>query len=157
MAPARDDDEFVEVERQQATPDLDAEMPDVDTSSSSSGLALQRMSANNIHTLHDDEDESEDNSQLHPLMNRLQNRLLSRNTNLNRASSNKFDTLHPYTSILSLADVDQCVQLEESAFPEHERCSREKVCSPLPVLSCYFYCFCCWSAACHVCIRSQHM
>jgi hypothetical protein len=143
MAAARDDDGFAEVKRQTPQPqlqpqqrgdDFDSEMTDLEktanlnNSSSSSGLALQRMSANNSHpfsNVRDDDDE--DSSPLHPLMSRLQNRLLSRNTNLTRASSNKFDPLHPYTSILSLADVDQCVELENSAFPEHERCSREKV------------------------------
>jgi hypothetical protein len=139
MADARDDEEFVEVERQTPQPlqrsgDFDSEMTDLEktsdlnNSSSSSGLPLQRMSANNSHPFSNvPDDDDEDSAPLHPLMSRLQNRLLSRNTNLNRASSNKFDSLHPYTSILSLADVDQCVELENSAFPEHERCSREKV------------------------------
>lgn len=35
--------------------------------------------------------------------------------------------LHPYVQTLSLADVDSCVALENAAFPETERCSREKV------------------------------
>ena len=35
--------------------------------------------------------------------------------------------LHPYVQSLSLADVDSCVALENTAFPEQERCSREKV------------------------------
>lgn len=136
------EEELVEVERPAPPPpqhdlnldgDLKAEMtdPDLDNShsSSSSGLALQRMSANNSHPFMNapPDDDDEDSSPLHPLMSRLQNRLLSRNTNINRASSNKFDSLHPYTSILSIADVDQCVELENSAFPKHERCSREKV------------------------------
>ncbi|MCJ1468131.1 hypothetical protein MMC07_006759 [Pseudocyphellaria aurata] len=34
--------------------------------------------------------------------------------------------LHPYVQTLSLADVDSCVALENAAFPENERCSREK-------------------------------
>lgn len=37
------------------------------------------------------------------------------------------EELHPYVSTLSLADVESCVRLEEASFPEHERCSREKV------------------------------
>lgn len=41
--------------------------------------------------------------------------------------TNQRDELHPYTSILTLSDVDDCVKLEEAAFPENERCSREKV------------------------------
>lgn len=107
---------------------------DLDNSSSSpgsgSGLELHRMSSNNSHPFAQGmgmDDDDDDSSPLHPLMSRLQNRLLSRNTNINRASSSKFDSLHPYTSVLSLADVDQCVELENSAFPENERCSREKV------------------------------
>ena len=35
--------------------------------------------------------------------------------------------LHPYVQTLSLADVESCVALENAAFPENERCSREKV------------------------------
>lgn len=35
--------------------------------------------------------------------------------------------LHPYVQTLSLSDVDSCVALENATFPEHERCSREKV------------------------------
>lgn len=38
--------------------------------------------------------------------------------------------LHPYVQTLSLADVDSCVALENAAFPENERCSREKVGGP---------------------------
>ena len=35
--------------------------------------------------------------------------------------------LHPYVQTLTVADVESCVALENAAFPEHERCSREKV------------------------------
>jgi hypothetical protein len=35
--------------------------------------------------------------------------------------------LHPYTSPLTLADLESCVALENEAFAENERCSREKV------------------------------
>lgn len=132
----RHDEEFVELERTpQLDGNLDSEMTgtDLDNSSSSSGLGLHRMSANNTHPFaHGMDDDDEESSPLHPLMSRLQNRLLSRNTNINRASSSKFDSLHPYTSILSVADVEQCIELENSAFPENERCSREKVCLAEP-------------------------
>jgi len=37
------------------------------------------------------------------------------------------DQLHPYQRILTLSDVDSCVQLEEATFPPQERCTREKV------------------------------
>ena len=35
--------------------------------------------------------------------------------------------LHPYVQILSISDLEACVALENAAFPENERCSREKV------------------------------
>lgn len=35
--------------------------------------------------------------------------------------------LHPYVQTLTVADVESCVALENAAFPEHERCSRDKV------------------------------
>lgn len=38
--------------------------------------------------------------------------------------------LHPYAQTLSLADLESCVALENAAFPEEERCSREKVSEP---------------------------
>lgn len=37
--------------------------------------------------------------------------------------------LHPYVQTISLADLESCVALENAAFPEEERCSREKVCT----------------------------
>ena len=42
----------------------------------------------------------------------------------------KRDELHPYTQTLTLNDIESCIRVEEATFPEHERCSREKV-SPL--------------------------
>lgn len=36
------------------------------------------------------------------------------------------DDLHPFTSVLTLSDVEECVTVEE-VFPEHERASRDKV------------------------------
>jgi hypothetical protein len=36
--------------------------------------------------------------------------------------------LHPFVQILSIADLDACIALENAARPEGERCSREKVC-----------------------------
>lgn len=39
--------------------------------------------------------------------------------------------LHPYAQILSVNDVESCIKLEESVFPSHQACSREKVgCQP---------------------------
>ena len=37
------------------------------------------------------------------------------------------DKIHPYTQTLKESDIDSCVKLEEATFPEHERCTREKV------------------------------
>lgn len=45
-----------------------------------------------------------------------------------RGRSNKeMDKLHPYVQTLTIADLKSCVALENAAFPEHERCSSEKV------------------------------
>lgn len=35
--------------------------------------------------------------------------------------------LHPYVQTLSISNLEDCVALENAVFPEHERCSREKV------------------------------
>ena len=35
--------------------------------------------------------------------------------------------LHPYVQTLTVADLESCVALENSAFPPEERCSAEKV------------------------------
>ena len=39
----------------------------------------------------------------------------------------QLDELHPFTEGLTISNVDDCVRVEEEAFPEQERCSREKV------------------------------
>lgn len=39
----------------------------------------------------------------------------------------EIDELHPYVQTLTIADLQSCVSLENVAFPEHERCSPEKV------------------------------
>jgi hypothetical protein len=44
-----------------------------------------------------------------------------------RNTQGKFDHLHPFTQVLSISNADDCVRLESEAFPENERCSREKV------------------------------
>lgn len=41
--------------------------------------------------------------------------------------TNQRDRLHPFVQTLSISNVEDCVRVEEGAFPEHERCSREKV------------------------------
>lgn len=50
--------------------------------------------------------------------------------------------LHPYVQTLSLADLDSCVALENAAFPEEERCSREKVRENLLYIYFSIFCFC---------------
>ena len=44
-----------------------------------------------------------------------------------RAEGKDLSDLHPYVQTLSLSDLGSCVALEDATFPEHERCSREKV------------------------------
>lgn len=38
--------------------------------------------------------------------------------------------LHPYAQILSINDLESCLKLEETVFPPHQACSREKVSLP---------------------------
>jgi hypothetical protein len=38
----------------------------------------------------------------------------------------KLDELHPFVQVLTVSNVDDCVKVE-TAFPEQERCSQEKV------------------------------
>lgn len=45
----------------------------------------------------------------------------------------KLDDLHPFVQLLSVSNVDDCVKVE-GAFPEAERCSRDKVRSPILLL-----------------------
>lgn len=44
-----------------------------------------------------------------------------------RAGNKDLNDLHPYVQTLSLSNLEGCVALEDATFPEHERCSREKV------------------------------
>ena len=41
--------------------------------------------------------------------------------------SDKENNLHPYVQTLSISNLDSCVALENAAFTENERCSRDKV------------------------------
>lgn len=45
----------------------------------------------------------------------------------NRAKINEMNDLHPYVQALSLSHLESCIALENAAFPEEERCSRDKV------------------------------
>ena len=44
-----------------------------------------------------------------------------------RAKANEKNNLHPYVQTLSRSNADSCVALEDSVFPQRERCSMEKV------------------------------
>ncbi|KAI9678328.1 MAG: Nucleolar GTP-binding protein 1 [Caeruleum heppii] len=41
--------------------------------------------------------------------------------------TSEINVAHPYVRPLTLADVESCLALENATFPEHERCSREKL------------------------------
>lgn len=49
------------------------------------------------------------------------------NLGYGQANDKGLSDLHPYVQTLSLMNVDSCGALEMATFPEHERCSREKV------------------------------
>lgn len=44
-----------------------------------------------------------------------------------QVKANEKNNLHPYVQTLSQSDLESCLALENAVFPEHERCSREKV------------------------------
>lgn len=46
---------------------------------------------------------------------------------MRKQTPTKRDSVHPFTSVLSLSNVEDCVRLENSTFPESERGTREKV------------------------------
>lgn len=74
----------------------------------------------------EDEEDEQDHIAHHPLLGMLAGRL---GQPRRRGSSHKYDSLHPVTSVLSVANIDDVVELEAS-FPEHERAPREKVKDP---------------------------
>jgi hypothetical protein len=115
----KDDEDFVDIEHE------DVEMQDTQHHEPAhEELGLQRLSANSADNGEDDDSEEEaDNMASHPLLSMLTGRLGQRR----RGSNHKWDSLHPVTQVLSPANVDDCTELEATAFPEHERCSREKV------------------------------
>jgi hypothetical protein len=80
----------------------------------------------------DDVDEEDEESEMHRVLRPLLG--LQRQGQRSRGGgANKYDDLHPYPQILSLSDLEACVALEDAAFPEHERCSRDKVCLTLSI------------------------
>ena len=93
------------------------------------------VSHEDVKDVDDDEDESEMERVLRPFLGLQRQGQRSRGV-----AANKYDNLHPYTQILSMSDLEACVALENAAFPEHERCSRNKVClalalnlNPIPI------------------------
>jgi hypothetical protein len=80
----------------------------------------------------EDGDEHDGESEMHKVLRPLLG--LQRQGQRNRGvAANKYDELHPYTQILSLSNLAACVALENAAFPEHERCSRDKVRLAFPI------------------------
>ena len=59
-----------------------------------------------------------------------------------RPRANEKNDLHPYVQTLSRSNVDSCVALENSAFPENERCSKEKVRLESTIRPLNAICFC---------------
>jgi len=114
----REDEEFVDIDH------ADLEMQDAEGGKRpSDDLELHRFTANpDDREEEDDSEEEHDHMANHPLLSMLTGRLGQRR----RGSNHKWDALHPVTQVLSYANVDDCTELENSAFPEHERCSREK-------------------------------
>lgn len=82
------------------------------------------VSHEDVEDVDEDDDESGMQRVLRPLLGLQRQGQRSRG-----AGANKYADLHPFAQILSLSDLEACVALESAAFPEHERCSRDKVCS----------------------------
>ncbi|KAK5954921.1 hypothetical protein OHC33_003600 [Knufia fluminis] len=121
----------IEDKKQQAEDDFETvSHEDAETSINTEGkspsttqdeLKLTRFNNNN----QDDEDDSDDDEHAmahHPIFGMLAGRLGQRR----RGSTHKYDKLHPENQVLSIAYVEDCVQVEDGAFPEDERASREK-------------------------------
>jgi len=86
-------------------------------------LELQRY-GNNLQDVGDEDDSDDDEHAMaqHPLFGMLAGRLGQRR----RGSTHKYDKLHPENQVLTIANVNECVEVE-SAFPDQERCSKDKV------------------------------
>jgi hypothetical protein len=91
-----------------------------------------------VEDIDDDEEEGEHSFYRPGLAGLLGGRMMQRSRN----TPGQFDHLHPFTQVLSISNVDDCVKLESEAFPPNERCKREKViecahiASFLPALLC---------------------
>lgn len=116
---SKEDEDFVDIDP------ADVEMQDAEnTKPSIDSLDLHNFNTN-VQEPEEDDDSDDEHDQMasHPLLSMLTGRLGQRR----RGSTHKWDALHPVTQVLSVANVEDCTTLEEAAFPEHERCSREKV------------------------------
>ena len=102
----------------------DAETPAANKEGKSfDDLSLIRFD-NDLRDVEDDSDDDEHGMANHPLFGMLAGRLGQRR----RGSTHKYDKLHPENQVLTIANVGDCVEVENSAFPPEERASREKVC-----------------------------
>ena len=111
------EDEFETVSHEDASTNTEEKSP-----SSQEDLKLTRFD-NNLQDPEDDSDDDEHAMANHPIFGMLAGRLGQRR----RGSSHKYDKLHPENQVLTFGNVEDCVEVENSAFPEHERASREKV------------------------------
>jgi hypothetical protein len=76
-----------------------------------------------VEDLDDEKEEEAEKSFYRPgLAGLLGGRMMQRGRKLG-----DFDHLHPFTQVLSISCVEDCVSLEAEAFPPNERCTREKV------------------------------
>ena len=120
---AMDIDDFETVEHDEAQ---EAGVSSKEQEQSHDDLALQRFAGNledaGEHDEDDDSDDDEHSAASHPLLGMLAGRLGQRR----RGSTHKYDHLHPENQVLTINNVDDCCEVEQ-AFPEHERCTREKV------------------------------
>jgi hypothetical protein len=77
-----------------------------------------------VEDLDDEKEEEAEKSFYRPgLAGLLGGRMMQRG----RKSPGNFDHLHPFTQVLSLSCVEDCVSLEAEAFTPNERCTQEKV------------------------------
>lgn len=112
------DEDFETVSHEDATPNSGK------ASSRPAGedLRLQRFD-NDLRDVEDDDSDDDEHAMAHhPIFGMLAGRLGQRR----RGSTHKYDKLHPENQVLTISNLNDCVEVE-TAFPEHERCSREKV------------------------------
>lgn len=114
------------------------------------GEEFNMISHEDAEDIEDDEEEGETDSPFHRpgLAGLFGGRIMQRSRNTPR----EYDHLHPFSQVLSISNVDDCVKLENEVFPVSERCSREKVCRCAPLVQCtrrpcYVQCHSCIPAA----------